>query len=68
MRKLSILLVMCTISIALGAAAQGKKSKRSSSKVDIGDAIHKLKSPNPEEVLYSVQILAASGAQRAVGR
>jgi len=33
----------------------------------IKDAIYKLKSPNPEEVMMSVQVLAASGSNQAVG-
>ncbi len=66
MRKLTTLLVMCTLFVALGAVAQKKKSKQNK-RQEIGDAIHKLKSPNPEEVLYSVQKLAASGSREAVG-
>jgi HEAT repeat protein len=63
MRKIQILLVLCAISAAFAATAQSKKPKRA----DIKDAIFKLKSPNPEEVMYSVQLLAASGSKDAVG-
>jgi HEAT repeat protein len=33
---------------------------------EVKDAIHKLRSPNPEEVMSSVQLLAASGSRDAV--
>jgi HEAT repeat protein len=48
-----------------GAAA--KATAPSIGSREVKDAIHKLKSPNPEEVLTSVQLLAASGSKDAVG-
>jgi len=61
MRKLSIPLVVGALMLsAWTASAQiGKR--------EIKDAIYKLQSPNPEEVLSSVQLLAASGSSQAVG-
>lgn len=59
MRNLS-LLVLCVALFSASAWAQ-------SSRREIRDAIHKLKSPNPEEVLTSVQMLGASGSKDAVG-
>lgn len=61
MRKLSIPLVIGALLLsAWTASAQiGKR--------EVKDAIYKLKSPNPEEVLSSVQLLAASGSNQAVG-
>jgi hypothetical protein len=61
MRKLSIPLVIGAMMLsAWTASAQiGKR--------EVKDAIYKLKSPNPEEVLSSVQLLAASGSSSAVG-
>jgi HEAT repeat protein len=61
MRKLTIPLVVGVLLLsAWTASAQiGKR--------EVKDAIYKLKSPNPEEVLSSVQLLAASGSNSAVG-
>ncbi len=62
MRKQSILLVLCLSMVAFNVMGQGKKLKRR----EIDDAIIKLQSPNPEEVMYSIQVLAAAGAKPAV--
>ena len=62
MRRVSIPLVLAML--FLGAwNVQAQKVGRA----EIRDAIHKLKSPNPEEVMTSIQILAASGSTTAVG-
>ncbi|MBW2277679.1 MAG: HEAT repeat domain-containing protein [Deltaproteobacteria bacterium] len=60
MRKLSIPLIIGALMLsAWSASAQiGKR--------EVKDAIYKLQSPNPEEVLSSVQLLAASGSNSAV--
>jgi hypothetical protein len=79
MRTLSTVLAMAAI-LAAGtvSAAPGKQAKTAPAakqaapasaaigKQEVRDAIFKLKSPNPEEVLTSVQILAASGSKDAV--
>jgi hypothetical protein len=53
-----------------GAAGKGGAAKASAAPAigsrEVKDAIHKLRSPNPEEVLTSVQLLAASGSRDAV--
>jgi len=46
-------------------APQGSSAQQIG-KTEVRDAIHKLKSPNPEEVMTSVQVLAASGSKDAV--
>jgi len=62
MHRVSIPLVL--VMLFLGAwSVQAQKVGRA----EIRDAIHKLKSPNPEEVMTSIQILAASGSTTAVG-
>ncbi len=62
MRRLSIPMVLGILMIiSFGASAQGIDRAK------VRDAIHKLKSPNPEEVMSSVQVLAASGSRDAVG-
>ncbi|MDD5308121.1 MAG: HEAT repeat domain-containing protein [Deltaproteobacteria bacterium] len=70
MRTLSTVLALAAMLAAgTAAAAVGKAAGTASSaigKQDVRDAIFKLKSPNPEEVLSSVQILAASGSKDAV--
>jgi HEAT repeat protein len=80
MRRFSMVLA-CGILLLAGfsATAQKPAGKKASQKAsapksaapaigakDVKDAIHKLKSPNPEEVLSSVQLLAASGSRDAV--
>jgi hypothetical protein len=61
MRKLLIPFIIGALLLAaLSTSAQ-------ISKREVKDAIYKLKSPNPEEVLSSVQLLAASGSSSAVG-
>ncbi len=66
MRRLSILLLTCLFLFAFDAQTKTKNTK-SSKRQGVRDSIHKLKSPNPEEVMYAVQILAASGAKEAIG-
>ena len=66
MRRLSIFLLACLFLFVFDVQA-GKKKTKPSKRQEVGDAIHKLKSPNPEEVMYAVQILAASGAKAAIG-
>jgi hypothetical protein len=61
MRKLSIPLAIGVV-LLLAAPSFAQIGKR-----EVKDAIYKLKSPNPEEVLSSVQLLAASGSNSAVG-
>jgi HEAT repeat protein len=61
MRKLSIPLVIGVMLLA-ASTASAQIGKR-----EVKDAIYKLRSPNPEEVLASVQLLAASGSAQAVG-
>jgi hypothetical protein len=60
MRKVSIPLILGLLLIASNAAAQIGRA-------EVRDAIHKLQSPNPEEVMASVMVLAASGSKDAVG-
>lgn len=52
-------------SLALGP--REKKTDSPSADRKISDAMHKLKSPDPEEVMYAVQILATSGSPEAAG-
>jgi hypothetical protein len=80
MRKFSVLLA-CIALLLVGLPASGQKKGgagggKAAAKApaapaigarEVKDAIHKLKSPNPEEVLMSVQLLAASGSRDAVG-
>lgn len=80
MRRYSVLLA-CVVLLLAGLPATGQKKaggakgKAAKAKVtapaigsrEVKDAIHKLRSPNPEEVLTSVQLLAASGSKDAVG-
>jgi len=73
-----ILLLLAGFSVTAQKAA-GKKTASPKSGVsqkaaapgigakEVKDAIHKLRSPNPEEVMSSVQLLAASGSKDAVG-
>jgi hypothetical protein len=79
MRRFSVLLA-CIALLLLGLPASGQKKAKGPGKGaaaakatapaigsrEVKDAIHKLKSPNPEEVLSSVQLLAASGSRDAV--
>ena len=68
MRYLSISLIAVAIALAsFGALAQGGQKGGQIDRKAVRDAIHKLKSPNPEEVLMSIQLLAASGSSDAVG-
>ena len=60
MRKVSIPLILGLLLVASNAAAQIGRG-------EVRDAIHKLQSPNPEEVMASVMVLAASGSKEAVG-
>lgn len=60
MRKVSIPLILGLLLIAGNATAQIGRG-------EVRDAIHKLQSPNPEEVMASVMVLAASGSKEAVG-
>lgn len=62
MRRLSTIIVLGIFLLASTGASAQKIGR-----AEIRDAIHKLKSPNPEEVMASVQILAASGSREAVG-
>jgi len=50
-----------------GKSASAKAAAPAIGMKEVKDAIHKLKSPNPEEVLRGVELLAASGAKEAVG-
>jgi hypothetical protein len=54
---------MLIIGITLSAVSASAQIGRQ----EVRDAIHKLKSPDPEEVLSSVMVLAASGSKEAVG-
>ena len=81
MRRFSVLLAcVALLLVGLPATSQKKaggapKGKAAAAKAtapaigarEVKDAVHKLKSPNPEEVLTSVQLLAASGSRDAVG-
>lgn len=60
MRKVTVPLILGVLLFATSAAAQIGRG-------DVRDAIHKLQSPNPEEVMASVMVLAASGSKDAVG-
>ena len=65
-----LLSLVATPSPSWGAKAKKSGSQKSGAQkpgLSIGDAIHKLQSPNPEEVMYAVQVLAASGSRRAAG-
>ena len=80
MRRFSVLLA-CIALLLVGLPASGQKKAKGAGKggaaakvtapaigaKDVKDAIHKLKSPNPEEVLRGVELLAASGSKDAVG-
>jgi HEAT repeat protein len=76
MRRFSMMLA-CVVLLCAGFSvsaqkAAGKKSTAPKAAApaigakEVKDAIHKLKSPNPEEVMASVQLLAASGSRDAV--
>jgi HEAT repeat protein len=74
MRKLSLFVTVCMLLTAFGTPAEAKKKqgKRAApsaqfDRAAVGDAIHKLKSPNPEEVMSAVMVLAASSSSSAVG-
>jgi hypothetical protein len=49
------------------AARGAKTSTPTASKQEVRDALHKLKSPNPEEVLSGIQVLAAASVKEAAG-
>jgi HEAT repeat protein len=80
MRRFSVLLACIALLLVglpasgqkkAGAPAKGKAAAKATAPSigtrEVKDAIHKLRSPNPEEVLTSVQLLAASGSKDAVG-
>ena len=79
MRRFSVLLACIALLLAVLPASGGKKPGSGKGKAaakttapaigsrEVKDAIFKLRSPNPEEVLTSVQLLAASGSKDAVG-
>jgi hypothetical protein len=62
MRRLLIPLAVAALLTSAWCASAQKIGRR-----EVRDAIHKLESPNPQEVLSSVQLLAASGSREAVG-
>ncbi|MCP4603110.1 MAG: HEAT repeat domain-containing protein [Proteobacteria bacterium] len=66
MRKLSVCFVLCTVFIAFNGTAAPNKKQKSGKQAGVGGAIQKLKSENPEEVINSIQILAAAGTKKAV--
>jgi HEAT repeat protein len=70
MRTLSTVLALAAILAAGAVSAAPVKAAPTArpglGKQEIRDAIFKLKSPNPEEVLSTVQVLAASGSKEAV--
>ena len=77
MRRFSVVLT-CVVLLCAGFSASAQKAAGKKSAApkaaaapgigakEVKDAIHKLKSPNPEEVMASVQLLAASGSRDAV--
>lgn len=65
MRNRTVLFVFCAfLASAVGVAAPKSKTKN---RQTVSEAIHQLKSPNPEEVMGAVQVLAATGSADAVG-
>lgn len=63
------ILMALFLTLATPAVLAGPKAKATptAGKQEVRDALHKLKSPNPEEVMNGVQVLAAASAKEAVG-
>lgn len=62
-----VLGIVTTIILSLGTTVLCKAKGTSAPPPDIQDAVAKLKSPDPEDIVISIQTLAISGSSDAVG-